>query len=86
MGDNLAQLLFETLQAAGPEMPPFRKVAWHELDLAERGAWEAVAIAARQELDRRFVRDMREAVAALGAEQAIANLFDPGGSGSCPAT
>lgn len=75
MGDDLAQILFETLQDHGDEMPPFRKMTWGELSLADRGMWEAVANRARGELHRRFVRDMRDAVTELGADEAIANLL-----------
>lgn len=76
MGDDLAQILFETLQARGAEIPPFRRVAWHELDPESQQHWHAVAAKARAEMSRRLVRDMREAVAALGAEQALANLLN----------
>lgn len=78
MGDDLAQILFETLQAQGPDLPPFRRVTWDELDLESRGHWEAVALKARNEMGKRFLRDIRDAVAAHGAEQTIANLLDEG--------
>lgn len=79
MGDGLAQLLFETLQAQpkpGLPNPPFRPIGWDELDSDSQRAWEAVATKARQEMSKRFVRDMRDATAAFGAEQAIANLLE----------
>lgn len=77
MGDDIAQILFETLQAQGADIPPFRRLAWNELSATEQLHWKAVATKARQEMSRRFVSDMREAVALYGAEQAIANLLEP---------
>jgi hypothetical protein len=76
VGDDLAQLLFEALQAQGPEIPPFRRTAWHELEPEARLHWDAVAAKARKEMHRRFLRDMRDAVAEYGAEKAIANLLE----------
>jgi hypothetical protein len=81
MGDDLAQILFETLQAQPTEglpNPPFRPIGWAELDDNSRRAWEAVAARARREMDRRWYRDIRDAVAAHGAEQTIANLLEEG--------
>lgn len=76
MGDDLAQILFETLQAQGPDLPPFRRAAWNDLDLESQEHWKAVALKARMEMGRRFRNDIRDAVAELGAEQVIANLLD----------
>lgn len=80
MGDDLAQILFETLQAIPtPGLgSAFVPLGWHDLDRDSQRAWEAVAAKARAELDGRFLANIRAAVAAHGAEQTIANLLEEG--------
>lgn len=70
MGDDLAELLFSVFHDGDCD--------WNGLELKIRGAWERVAAKARAELNLRFRRDMRDAVAEYGAGQAIANLLGRG--------
>lgn len=74
MGDNLAQLLYEAYRSSLAD--PSTAWSWGNIPSTEREAWEAVATKARRELHQRFVRDMRDATEAFGAEQAIANLLE----------
>jgi len=78
MGDELAEILFTTLQETAAAIPPFRILGWNELTDEDRAGWQQVAAKARSVMHERFVNDMRDATAAFGAEQAIANLLDPG--------
>lgn len=76
MGDNLPELLYRAFcNAAGLSYGSDETPGFHNLSTEQRYAWEQVAVKARDELHLRFVRDMRDATTAFGAERAMANLL-----------
>lgn len=77
MGDDLPELLYKAWATAlglpygSDDCPGFAN-----LDTEKRYAWEQVAAKARGEIGIQLARDMRDAAAELGTEQAIANLVE----------
>lgn len=76
MGDNLAQLLYTAFVNASSSVAGGDVPNWASLPAVDREQWEQVATRARIELGHRFACDMRDASAAFGAEQAVANLIE----------
>jgi hypothetical protein len=77
VGDNLAEQLYRVFCTQSGLVPGSGEVPnWASMPSSQRYVWEQVAAAARNEMHDRFVRDMRDATVAHGAEQAIENLLD----------